>query len=151
MFQQFSFKFLKMNRFDLHLFFLAVGIFISSGTLFLYCYFGVFVTNNFLQYADCLYETSWYELQIKFQKYMIMMIMNGQRVLVFNGFGLITMNLETFTNVCIESFWIFCLTITPFPYSFFAGHENCCDSLFNVQNIYVWRRNYSINYLIIEL
>lgn len=74
----------------------SIGI---SG-LFLYCYFGRLATESFEKMAECLYcDLIWQKLPIKFQKYLIVMIVNMQKSIYYHGFGYIHLELRTFINV----------------------------------------------------
>lgn len=50
--------------------------------------------------ADLLFQANWQALPIKLQKYIIVMIASAQRTLYFDGFGIVVLNLEAYTQVC---------------------------------------------------
>lgn len=80
-------------------FVLLAGIANSTLNLFLYCFFGGFASDNFNKMATKLYKSDWLELPINLQKYFILMIGNVQKPLYYHGFGIVILNLETFTKV----------------------------------------------------
>lgn len=51
--------------------------------------------------SDRLYESNWQDLPVDMQKYFILMIKNANRPISYNGFGVATLNLETFLKVII--------------------------------------------------
>lgn len=71
----------------------------STLLLFVYCYYGKIATDSFIAMSDCLYESNWHNLPIHLQKYFIIMITNAQRKLYYHGFGILFLNLETFSAV----------------------------------------------------
>lgn len=89
----------------------------SVASIFLYCFFGKLATESYLAMADSLYETNWFKLSNSMQKMFLLMIEQSQRPIYYHGFGLVIMNLETFTKVrnfrCVETLtrkfisWIF--------------------------------------------
>lgn len=72
---------------------------VSTLNLFLYCYFGSHVTENCLKFANVLYKTEWYNTSVKMQRYFVLMIANAQKELCYSGFGIVLMNIETFSTV----------------------------------------------------
>lgn len=67
--------------------------------LFFYCFYGKSATEYYLNFADLLFQSKWYELPNKLQKSIIIMIGNAQQPLYYHGFNIAYLNLETFTNV----------------------------------------------------
>lgn len=49
-----------------------------------------------MEMAGTLYDCNWYDLPLDLQKYFIMMIANAQTPVHYHGYGIITLNLETF-------------------------------------------------------
>lgn len=84
---------------DFTIFQVLIGISMSIFNLFVYCYFGMLASESFENIADCLYEMNWHELPLDLQKYFVIMIGNAQRPLFYHGYGMTTMNLETFCDV----------------------------------------------------
>lgn len=72
---------------------------LSTGNLFLYCYFGKLATDSYSKMSDCLYNMNWRKQPIKLQKYFVLMIQNIQKPVYYHGFDVATLNLETFLKV----------------------------------------------------
>lgn len=78
----------------------------SGSNLFVYCYFGKLATDSYTRMAECLYDNDWVGIDIESQKFIILMIANIQKPIYYHGFGVIYLNLETFTDVSVEDiFW----------------------------------------------
>lgn len=75
---------------------------ISTANLYLYCFGGSVVTENCGMYADILFESDWYKMPIRLQKYYILMIANTQRPIHLEGHGLVRLSMEAFGRVNIE-------------------------------------------------
>lgn len=82
----------------------SIGICMSSGNIFLYCYVGSTTTDNFLQYADTTYESLWYKFPVDLQKYLRLIIADAQHRRVFKGLGIIDLNLIVFAGVMRTTF-----------------------------------------------
>lgn len=67
--------------------------------IFLYCFFGQMASRSYEKMADSLYEFDWHKLPVNLQKHVILMIANTQQPLFYDGFGVVVLNLETFTSV----------------------------------------------------
>lgn len=67
--------------------------------MFLFCFFGKIATESLLAYADSVYESKWYRQPLEIQKSFILMICYGNRRKFYQGFGIINLDLETFTKV----------------------------------------------------
>lgn len=52
-----------------------------------------------MEMSVALYDSDWYKLPMGLQKYFVMMIANAQIPLQYHGYGLITLNLQTFSQV----------------------------------------------------
>lgn len=74
-------------------------LFLGITNLLIYCYLGKLANESYAQMPDCMFYMNWYELPSEIQKYFILMIGNMQRALYYRGFGIIVLNLETFTRV----------------------------------------------------
>lgn len=72
---------------------------IAITNLYFYCYFGDYTSNTFKDYPRYLFESNWYKLPIEYQKYFILIIASSQRPLTYDGFRLVSLNLETFLKV----------------------------------------------------
>lgn len=85
---------------DLHLLNILASVIASCGTLFCYCYGGESATRDFLNYADCLFESNyWHELPVDLQKFYILMVKSAQIPLYYHGFGMVNLSLITFSKV----------------------------------------------------
>lgn len=88
-----------LKSIDFNIFVVLISVSMGSGTVLLYCYVGTFTTTQFLNYADATYESAWYLYPLNLQKAAQMIIADAQRPLIFYGFGVIDLNLITFTKV----------------------------------------------------
>ena len=77
------------------------AILIVITNLLIYCYLGKLATETYEKMSDCVYKMDWHELLIDLKKYFILLIKNMQKPLYYHGFGVIYLNLETFTKVSI--------------------------------------------------
>lgn len=76
----------------------------NAATLYFFCYNGKRTTDSYLAFSNCLYESNWIILPIRLQKNFVLMIAHGQKVLFYDGLGLLELNLETFLKVNISKF-----------------------------------------------
>lgn len=91
--------FKEIQHIDFNISIVLITIGIIATKLFLFCFFGKMATESFIEMADCLFESNWQSLPIHLQKYFILMINNVQKPLFYSGYGIIILNLETFTKV----------------------------------------------------
>lgn len=84
-------------------------ILIGISNALLYCYFGKIATESYEKMHDYLFKLKWYKLPIATQKYFILMAANMQKPLCYHGFGVLYLNLETFTRVRVN-FNLICQT-----------------------------------------
>lgn len=85
--------------------------------------------------SDCLYESDWRSLDIPQQKHFILMISNAQRPMVYHGFGIVILNLATFTKVNRFEVHAFIRHDEFIPVIFgFSVWQNCFFVLHDVQN-----------------
>lgn len=63
------------------------------------CLLGKMATERFAQMPNHLFHLKWYALPIKMRKYFILMLANTQQPLLFDGFGMYVLNLDSFTSV----------------------------------------------------
>lgn len=49
--------------------------------------------------STCLFESNWYKLPSELRKLYIIALINAQKPQHYNGFGIIDLNLETFSKV----------------------------------------------------
>lgn len=78
---------------------MSFGMAFGGLALYLYCYYGKCVTDSYLSFADCLYESNWICRPIAVQKLYILMIVHAQVPLSYHAYNIIDLNLETFTKV----------------------------------------------------
>lgn len=78
---------------------LLEATFVSASILFLFCYFGRLTTENYEEMANSLYDSNWHEISVQQQKSIFIMITNMQTPVQYHGFGIATLNLETFSKV----------------------------------------------------
>lgn len=79
--------------------FLLMAAFIAMSILFFYCYCGKYATEQFDKICDSVYELNWNVLPPKLQKFIIIIIANTQRPLLYHGFYIINLDLSTFVQV----------------------------------------------------
>lgn len=108
---------------------------LSVTNLYLYCYAGATVTINCLKYSETLFEKDWYLMAVDLQKYLILMIRSTHRPLVFNGYGILKLNLETFTQVKVFVLFFFRHELNQFLFMI-SDTQNCNELLYHVQNHY---------------
>lgn len=68
-------------------------------TLFLYCYFGKCTTEYYKDFSDILFKSNWMRLSNDSQKAFILMIAHAQKPLLYQGYHIIDLKLETFCKV----------------------------------------------------
>lgn len=83
--------------------FLAVCVQASTGTVLLFCYVGSITTSEFLRYGDISYQSDWFRMTINQQKCILLIIVDAQRPLIFDGLGIIDFHLPTFVKVLFRS------------------------------------------------
>lgn len=83
----------------MNLFLMATALQASTGSVFLYCYVGSMITDQFFIYGDIAYESDWHKLPLGLQKYFQLIIADAQRQRVFTGFNVIDLDLTAFTKV----------------------------------------------------
>lgn len=81
-----------------------ISLAVGTGSLYLFCNFGKLATQSFQQMSDCVYNSNWQQFDIDLKKWMIFMIKNAQKPLHFHGYGMLILNLETFTQVNYYTF-----------------------------------------------
>lgn len=87
----------QQHSFDV---FMAIWtLLIGMVSILIYCYLGKISTESYEEMSDCVYKMKWYVLPIELQKFFILMIANMEKSLQYHGFGVIDLNLETFTKV----------------------------------------------------
>ncbi|XP_031632738.1 odorant receptor 67a-like [Contarinia nasturtii] len=90
---------MQAKHFNIDGIFFTTGLSICIGNLFLSCYFGKLASNSYEKMADCLYhDCNWIELPNDLKKSIILMIQMSQKPIFYHGFGIVELNLETFTK-----------------------------------------------------
>lgn len=86
-----------LHDMDLSLAMVLLSASSATSNIFVYCFFGMLATCNFVQMSDCLYYNSnWYNFSIKLQKYLVIMIANMQEPIYYHGFEVAKLDLRTF-------------------------------------------------------
>lgn len=52
--------------------------------------------------SDVLFEANWPNLSVGLQRHVLLMISNTQKPLYYDGFGIVILNLQTFTSVSVS-------------------------------------------------
>lgn len=86
----------------IELFLIIFGVSLSALTLFYYCYHGQSATDYLAAFADCLYGSEWMNLSTMLQKPFVFMIAHAQIPRQYHGYGIVSLNLETFSKVNFE-------------------------------------------------
>lgn len=92
-------KFKELQHFGFGMFTVLLSGCSGIFNLFVYCLFGQLATENYFDMANCVYESNWQELPNEYQKYLVLIISNAQIESNYHGFGMIYLNLDTFTKV----------------------------------------------------
>lgn len=107
---------------------------LSIGCTFLFCAVGSSTTDTFLRFADISYESLWYKFPIDLQQYLRFIIADGQQPHVFQGLGILDLNLMVFTKVYYVVGFDGKTEEIGFNFlNHFSGDENCLHLLHNVQ------------------
>lgn len=80
---------------------------IYVATLFVLCFSGTLLTERLGQIGDAVYEATWYELPLKYQIHVRIIMMRSQREFELTAAKLITCKLETFVKVSRFSYRYF--------------------------------------------
>lgn len=75
---------------------------VGSVNLFLFCYFGKSATESFQSISNNAFEANWPDIPAHLQRYFILLILNTSKPLQYHGFGVVTLQLETFSQVSAE-------------------------------------------------
>uniref|UniRef100_A0A7G3B7C9 Odorant receptor n=1 Tax=Lutzomyia longipalpis TaxID=7200 RepID=A0A7G3B7C9_LUTLO len=76
------------------------SIFVILSQTFILCYFGQIIMNSSEVMSDSFYMTKWYELDIRAQKNLLILMMRFQHPVKVETFGFGTISLYTFVQVC---------------------------------------------------
>lgn len=88
--------------------------------LFLYCYYGNKLTTKSFELLDSVYQSTWYEYPIRYQRYVQLMMVRMQRPMVLTGYDVVLCNLPTFTTVRGGAITISELKTKRISFRFFA-------------------------------
>lgn len=66
---------------------------------YIYCSLSDNFTSDLEDIGDVFYESTWFKMPVKYQRFMIMPIMRSQREIRLSGFGLIDCSLNVFLAV----------------------------------------------------
>lgn len=119
---------------------ITVAITLGASDLYLYCNYGKLASHSFEIMANTVYESNWIELSNDLKKYVVLMIAIGQKPMQYHGFGIIVLNMETFTRVSliVHLKWIddFIISLIAIGNLFFhvAVYKNSRHILYDVQN-----------------
>lgn len=75
--------------------------------LFLYCYAGEKLSSNILKLSLATYESSWYNLPIKFSQDMFFILMIAEIPFSLTAGKMLAMNLKTFSSIVKATFSFF--------------------------------------------
>lgn len=89
----------SINEGDVTIFFFIIVVGVSFGIIFTYCFSGSMATESLLKNADDAYDIEWYRQPVKYQKYVVILIMEAQRPLRFHGYKIAYCNCEIFLKV----------------------------------------------------
>lgn len=103
----------------------VIAVIVSAANLFIYCYFGKIATESFEKMSDCLYESNWQAFPVGLQKYIQLMIQNAQKSVFYHGFGMVNLDLMTFTEVK-QFFGITDKKLIDFTVSVYLAAEDRC-------------------------
>lgn len=93
-------SFQQFHQIDSSVAIILLGASSALSNLFIYCCFGEWATRNYDQMSECLYyDSNWFNLPNKLQKYLVLMIANMQKPMYYHGFEVAIMDLQTFILV----------------------------------------------------
>lgn len=72
--------------------------------LFVYCFFGQFVSDNCLKFNDHICEVRWYQFPLPIQKLIIVVSANAQENLAFESLNVVKLSLDFFAKVKNKNF-----------------------------------------------
>lgn len=91
-----------MQHPDFELVMLLTSGIVGIANLFVFCYFGKLTTESFTKFADYVYDLNWQKFGIDLKKSAILIIQLAHRPLYYEGYGIFILDLQTFTQVCIQ-------------------------------------------------
>lgn len=96
--------FQQFQNLDFEVLTVTLLLMINWSILLLYCFFGKVATSSYEDMIDYLYFANWTESPIVLQKEFVILLANAQKPLSYHGFGVVFLNLETFTKVKEDNF-----------------------------------------------
>lgn len=88
-----------MKNFDIDTISIIIVAITNVLWLYLHCALGKFVTERYDELPDSLFDSKWYKLPNRLQKYFILLLSYTQEPLFFDGLGIYALNMGTFTTV----------------------------------------------------
>lgn len=77
-------------------------VLIAITSILVYCFLGKLAAESYAKISDeCLFIMKWYRQPIEWQKCYILVTLNMQMPVFYQAFGVIYLNLETFTKVSV--------------------------------------------------
>lgn len=89
----------ELTRLDIDLFMVLIIAMTNVFWLYFHCLLGKVLTDWFNQLPNHLFYSKWYKSTNELQKFFILMIQNAQQPLFFEGLGIYTLNLQSFSHV----------------------------------------------------
>lgn len=90
------------NAFNFRLIVSSYELFCSIGSTYIYCYLSNVVMASLLDCGDAFYQYAWYDLTVKQQKIIFLVIRRAHNEFCFNGLGLVYCSLDTFLSVILK-------------------------------------------------
>lgn len=87
---------------DTTLMFMLQCLLMFSMICFIYCYFSENITKNSFEIGDIAYNSLWYEMTVKQQKAIILIIGQSQREFRLTALGMVDCSLITFLAVTVH-------------------------------------------------
>ncbi|XP_059608158.1 odorant receptor 85b-like [Phlebotomus argentipes] len=78
-----------------------LSIFVMTSETFILCFFGEMLKSSSDRLPDAIYMTRWYEMKLKSQKIILILMTRFQHPVKVEAFGFGTISLYTFVQVCI--------------------------------------------------
>lgn len=91
--------FQSSNEFDSDLLVGIMAVFISISIILPYCYYSSNTAYRLESVANDIYDSLWYRLPVRLEKFYILSIASAQSPRYFTGFSMISCSLGTFTKV----------------------------------------------------
>lgn len=89
----------NLSKFNDDTFLAFNGVWISTTVMFSSCYFPNKITTYCSDIGNIVYQSEWYRLSPKLQKYLQLVIKRSQRPVFLHGFKIIRCSMETFSKV----------------------------------------------------